>query len=366
MRKLTRSKKYTGIYFRQKENGDVAYYFTYKDDRQTKYQKVGMKSHGITEKYAAEKRSETIVLLKNDEIPNMLKNKKKYVVKFKEIADLYFSNSNARTNEKRKKLYELRLEPEFGDKNINSINGSHILNFRNKFINKLAPHTINTYVELISTVFNFYIKYKDRRIQNPTIQVNKLKVNNARKRILSKDEIEIIFDELENDFMLSLFCSLCLCTGARKSTILNYKVKDIDMTHRTINSFDFKNQTSYVSFIDGRTFDLLQIRLNHIQYDSNPNTSVIYVEGVSDLSRWLNRQLKPIFDIFNEGLLANDAKNRVVIHTFRHTLLSHLGMKGVNSQLLQKISNHKDSSMVDRYVKLNRNTGMKEINEVWE
>jgi len=366
MSKLTKSKKYTGVYYRQKENGDVVYYFTYKDEAKTVFHKVGLKSQKITEKYVAEKRSETVVSLKNNEIPNVLKNKKKYIVRFKEAADFYFSNCNARTNEKRKKLYKLRLEPEFGKKNINTINPMHILNFRNKYIGKYAPHTINCYIELISTIFNFYIKHKDRRLQNPTTQIDKLKVNNARKRILSKDEIEIIFDELENDFMLSLFCSLCLCTGARKSTILNYKIKDIDMAHKTINSFDFKNQTSYISFMDERTFNFLEIRLSHIQYDSNPNTPLIYVDGISDLSRWMNRQLKPVFDIFNEGLASNDTQNRVVIHTFRHTLLSHLGMKGVNSQLLQKISNHKDSKMVDRYVKLNKNTGMKEINEVWK
>ena len=74
-----------------------------------------------------------------------------------------------------------------------------------------------------------------------------------------------------------------------------------------------------------------------------------------------------IFDeLFNEGLDKDDSQNRVVVHTFRHTLLSHLGMKGINSQLLQKISNHKDSHMVDRYVKLNENVGKKEINDVWK
>lgn len=164
--------------------------------------------------------------------------------------------------------------------------------------------------------------------------------------------------------MLSLFCSLCLCTGARKLTVLNYKLKDIDMVHRTINSYDFKNQTSYISFIDERTYEFLLIRLNSI-YDIKPNTPLTYIEGVTDLQRWVNRQLRSILTyLFNQGLGENDNQNRVVVHTFRHTLLSHLGMKCVNSQLLQKISNHKDSTMVDRYVKLDENTGRKEINEV--
>ena len=42
-------------------------------------------------------------------------------------------------------------------------------------------------------------------------------------------------------------------------------------------------------------------------------------------------------------------------------MLSHLGMNEVNTQLLQKISNHKDKKMVDRYVKLNEDVVKKRL-----
>ena len=367
MNKLIKSKKYTGVYHRKKADGDLVYYIIYKDlDNKPIYHKIGLKSQGIDEKYVSEKRTQTILEIKNGEVPTISRSKKKFIIKFSDISDYYFNNRKVRSIEKRRQLYELRLKPNFGDMNIYSIKPSHILKFRNKFIDNLAPHTINIYLELISTIFNYYSKYKNLRLENPTLKVDKLKVNNTRKRILTKDEIDLLFEELKNDFTLSLFCSLCLCTGARKSTILNYKVKDINMKHRTINSFDFKNQTSYTSFIDDRTYNFLEIRLQSV-FDISPNTPLVYVDGISDLTRWINRQMKPIFDdLFNQGLEPNDNQNRVVVHTFRHTLLSHLGMKGVNSQLLQKISNHKDSSMVDRYIKLDENTGKKEINDVWK
>lgn len=367
MNKMIKSTKYIGVYYRQKTDGDITYYFVYKSlEKKPIYHKVGLKSQGINEQYVSIKRSETILDIKNGEIPTILRSKKENRIKFSEIADYYFNNRKVRSIERRRQLYELRIKPIFGKMNIYGIKPTHILNFRNKFINELAPHTINIYLELISTIFNYYIRHKNIRIENPTLKVDKLKVNNTRKRILTKSEIELLFIELQDDFMLSLFCSICLCTGGRKSTVLNYKVKDINMEHRTINSYDFKNQTSYISFIDDRTYNLLDMRLLSV-FDSGANTPLIYVDGVKDLTRWINRQLKFIFDdLFNQGLEPNDNQNRVVVHTFRHTLLSHLGMKGVNSSLLQKISNHKDSSMVDRYVKLDENTGKKEINDVWK
>lgn len=363
---MIKSKKYTGVYSRKKADGDITYYFVYKNiDRKPTYQKVGLKSQGITEQYVYEKRNEFVLELKNGEIPKLLRSNKQHVIKFNDIAEYYFTNRVTRSSVKRKKLYELRLKPEFGNKSVYSIKTTDILEFRNRYAKKFAPHTVNLYIELMSTIFNYYNKYKHKNIDNPTLRVDKLQVNNIRNRILSLDEIDFMFHELRHDFVLSLFCGLCLCSGARKSTVLNYKVKDVSMSHRTINSYDFKNQTSYVSFIDNRTYELLEHRFN-ATYDVNPDTPLIYVDGVTDLARWINRQLKPIFDIFNKGLEVNDRQYKVVIHTFRHTLLSHLGMKGVNSQLIQKISNHKDSSMVDRYVKLNENIGKKEIIDVWK
>ncbi|MDD3054788.1 MAG: site-specific integrase [Aliarcobacter sp.] len=367
MNVLTKSKKYTGVYYRKKDNGDLSYYFLYRNsNKKNVFHKVGLKSQGISEQYVSELRSETILELKNGELPKILRSSKLHKITFSEISDYYFDNRITRSNERRRQLYLVRLKPEFGDMNIYQIKPSHILNFRNKLVGILQPHTINLYIELMSTIFNYFSKHRNIKIENPTLKVDKLKVNNTRKRILTLSEIELLFEELKDDFMLKLFCSLCLCTGGRKSTVLNYKIKDINLEHRTINSFDFKNQSSYISFIDDRTYELLKLRLLSV-YDINPNTQLVYVDGVKDLTRWINRQLKIIFDtLFNFGLEPTDSQNRVVVHTFRHTLLSHLGMKGINSQLLQKISNHKDSSMVDRYVKLDENTGRKEIIDVWK
>ena len=365
---LIKSKRYTGVYYRQKKDGDLTYYFIYKNVSSKKpiCHKVGLKSQGITEQYVYAKRSQTLLELRNGEVPQILRGSKQHIVLFSDIADYYFDNRVTRSSERRRKLYNLRLKPEFGDMNIYSIKPSQILRFRNNNTPKLSNHTVNMYIELMSTIFNYYSKHHNFKIENPTLKVDKLKVNNTRKRILTVSEIDLMFEELETDFMLSLFCSLCLCTGGRKSTILNYTVKDLNMEHRTINSYDFKNQTSYISFIDDRTYEFLKIRLLSA-YDISPNAPLVYINEVKDLTRWINRQLKPIFDdLFNEGLDVNDSQNRVVVHTFRHTLLSHLGMKGVNSQLLQKISNHKDSSMVDRYVKLDESCGKKEINDVWK
>ena len=97
------------------------------------------------------------------------------------------------------------------------------------------------------------------------------------------------------------------------------------------------------------------------------NDTLVYRYDINDLDRWISRMFKIVLDnLFNQGLDENDRKNRVVIHTFRHTVLSHLGMKGSNEFLIKKISNHKSTQMVERYVKLDEESGKNAISKLWD
>lgn len=313
MADLIKSKKYQGVYYRIKQNGDRVYYYVYKENNKPIYQKIGLKSEGITEKTVYELRGKIVNTI-NESIFSIYANQRSTKeILFQEIADFYFNNRLARSQVRRKQLYDLRIKPIFGDMNIYDIKSVHLLKFRNSYIDKLAPHTINIYIELMSSIFNYYIKYQNNKFDNPTLKIDKLPINNTRIRILTLNEIDLLFKTIRNNFMLSLFCALSLSTAGRKSTIINYKVKDINLTNRTINSFDFKNQTNYVSFLDDRVHELLQYRLYSGLYDASPNTSLIYVDNVKDLVTWINRQLKNIFDnLFNVGVSRSIKKVRCI------------------------------------------------------
>ena len=104
-----------------------------------------------------------------------------------------------------------------------------------------------------------------------------------------------------------------------------------------------------------------------INSSTDKNDKLVFKDGVHDLERWISRRFKIIFDnLFNYGLEINDRKNRVVIHTLRHTVLSHLGMKGCSEFLIKKISNHQSTQIVSRYVKLSESTGRVDIDELWK
>jgi len=75
-------------------------------------------------------------------------------------------------------------------------------------------------------------------------------------------------------------------------------------------------------------------------------------------TRTLQRHLKSILDdLFNVGLDSKDSKNRVVIHTLRHTFASHLAINGTPIFTIQTLMNHSDIKMTMRYAKLAPDSG---------
>ena len=118
MVKRIKSKKYTGVYYRELEDGDKVFEFTYKTtDGKKKWVKVGLQSHNINEAYANRKRIETINQLKLDgDEPDFIK-KRKSVKKLilNTVANRYFEDyqTRAKPNVFKESLYKYKnkIEP---------------------------------------------------------------------------------------------------------------------------------------------------------------------------------------------------------------------------------------------------------------
>ena len=61
-----------------------------------------------------------------------------------------------------------------------------------------------------------------------------------------------------------------------------------------------------------------------------------------------------------------DSKNRVVIHTLRHTFASQLAINGTPIFTIQKLMNHSDINMTLRYAKLSPDSGRDFVNNLYK
>ena len=76
--------------------------------------------------------------------------------------------------------------------------------------------------------------------------------------------------------------------------------------------------------------------------------------------------INEIIDLFNVDLGVRDTKNRVVIHTLRHTFASQLAIAGVPILTIQKLMNHADIAQTMRYAKLAPDQGIEAVKVLYK
>ncbi len=363
-----KSKKYNGVYLYHLKDNDISYYITYKDQNNKKiWLKIGKKSNGITEVFCYQKRTEIINQITLGEQPTALKRKaKKDIITLDKVATLYFESmkkkSTQRSIQDRKSKYNKHLKP-LHSKDIVSITKNDLIKIQSSlYEKKYALQTINSIIELFSTIYNFGLKEELYSKNNPASKVERFKINNKRERYLSKDEIKKLYNEIKDNKLLTLFVKVALITGARIESILDIQKKDIDFNNETITINDFKTKDTYNGFMDKELHTLLEEECKKIK----ANDYILSIDNKKLTKRQIQQRLKPILDkLFNSELDKRDTKNRVVIHTLRHTFASHLAINGTSIYKIQKLMNHKDINVTARYAKLSPDSGKSDIQRLY-
>jgi len=361
-----KSKKYAGVYLNHLKNGDISYSINYKDQHGKKvWVNIGKKSNGINEKFAFTKRAEYVNKIKTGLDPLEHKKKKK-IITLDNLAKVYFDDKDGenKANKKQKGKYELHIQPLLGYKNIEAITKSDIVKLQKSLIDKnKAPKTINGIIQLLTAIINYNIKEKDLKLVNPCIGVKKLKTDDKRERYLSLDEVKQLIAEVQDYEVLYHFVKLALTTGARLEGVLHIQKKDIRLSNSSVTIQDLKSGGTYTGFYDDDYKNELADHIKHLK----PNDYVVGGKSTQIPQRTIQRHLKPILDkLYNNELDTRDTKNRVVIHTLRHTFASQLAIAGVPILTIKNLMNHADIAQTMRYAKLAPNQGAEAVKGLYQ
>lgn len=384
---LIKSEKYKGVYYYPTEDGDEVYYFTYKrlTDQKKFTVKVGTKKGGHSLKTCHHEREKAINEMRIGHVPTLVRNKRKIaeITSFDMIAEAYYNDRKSYLTEVNWKdavaIYTNHIKPYLGNKDIEKITSSDIADIMNAKKSKLANKTINIIAEKIGTIFYFAIKKKLFKGTNPIIDVEKLPENNERLRFLSKDEIDILLEATKkhSDAGIYIFTYLAISTGARLVNICNLKVQDIDFKHKVISIYDYKNKSYYKAFLRSDE-EFIQFLKNQLR-GKKPMDYILGDRTLVGHKRFIQRELSFILDeLFNldyllyknkkdldKDLKSEVMRNKVVIHTLRHTFASQLVINGTPIFTVQKLMNHKDIKMTMRYSKLSNDSGRDSINGIF-
>lgn len=370
MAKRIKSKKYTGVYYRELEDGDRVFEFTYKNlEGKKKWIKVGLASHNINESFANRKRIETINKLKLDgDEPDFIKKRKAVKkISLNTVANKYFADyeMRAKPNIFKESLfkYQNKVEPYFGKMPVDEITKEAVEKWLKSFKKDYKQASINSYHATFKAVVNYGIKEFNEleRVINPLQKISMKDPENERERVLSTNEIKHLFECLIHKPKAYLYVAVALGTGARPKAIITTQKKDFDIANRTLTFPALKKGKRYpVPLIDSLYKQLIEATkdLNADDYIFHPdNPKTITTRPIS--YEGIKRQIQPLLDeLFNQGLDNNDRKHRVTFYTFRHTFATHLVKNPhVNILDVKKLMSHSRLQMTERYAKVELHQG---------
>lgn len=362
-----KSKKFTGVYREVLKDGDISYYYTYKDnDNKLNWIKVGKKSEDIREIDAHHRRLDTLNLQRNGELPEFIKKKQKIKqITLNEVADEYFKYLKLKDKTPKKRntketygKYINRIEPYFGKSAVKEISKIEFEKYLYGLKAKnLADATINNYHSIIKSIINYGINHfiELDNVSNVASKVRLIKLDNNRQRILSLKELEMALESLKGNMRNYLFFSLLMQTGARPIAILQLKKIDISLDDKVLRVRGLKKGMTYQTFISESLYKILKERLEKLQNEHyifhctrpelNYNKPIEY--------ETLRRQIQPKLDrLFNQGVDSSDRINKVTFYTLRHTFATHMAQNPAISVFdLKNLMGHNTLRMTERYAK---------------
>jgi len=204
-----------------------------------------------------------------------------------------------------------------------------------------APGTVNRYLAALNHVINTAVKEWGWMAANPISKISKPKEPQGRARFLADSERDALLAacKLETRKPLYLIVLMALSTGARKSEILNMKVKDVDLARQVAVAYDTKNGDNRQLYLYGRLCDLLAEHMKKPRAKSSllfPSRTGYRLNIEEEWRRALRRAGIEDFRF----------------HDLRHTAASYMAMNGASPGEIGEALGHKSYDMVKRYAHL--------------
>lgn len=365
----------TGVYTASLKNGTVAFYLKYRISGKQYKQKIGLDTEGWTINKAykeLQKRISTNIGTPiNRSTMTLTEAFNSYIESISHKSDCYNTISR----------YETNIKITLGHLRLKDITPLILLKFKSKMATgisektgkPLASRTVDGLLDLINQTYNFHIKIENYKGDSPATPklVSRFNEDNSRKGFLSKDDYRQLIYTLENRTklyintrphitqQLLLFVKLAVTTGGRRGTLLTIKKKDLNFETNTIALYNHKVKRAYQAYIHPSIKEFLRDQTDAIE-DEN------YILGGKSkplCPNTISKRLQPILnDLFNENI--TDRRERIVLHSFRHTFGSWLAQANTSLYQIMKLLDHSQISQTQMYAKLLPNSGAEEVRKL--
>ena len=177
-------------------------------------------------------------------------------MKFASFVEVYFEDKAPRLKERsimtKRTLFETKIIPYFGEKQMNEITAVDIIKWQNALLNQdYKPTYLRMIQNQMTALFNHAEKFYDLK-DNPCKKVDKMGRSNAKElNFWTKDEYEQFIQGFSSDEeMYRIIFQMLFWLGCRVGELLALTSQDIDFENGTVNiskTYYRRNQTDYIT-----------------------------------------------------------------------------------------------------------------------
>jgi integrase len=251
-----------------------------------------------------------------------------------------------------------------GNKPLKLINGAEIENYKNTRANEVSKATTNIDIRTLRAIFNIAIRF-EWVSDNPLKYVKKLTIPEKEYLAFTRDETEIILNNIENA-CLNKLCYFALLTGCRIDEIINLQWRDVNLNESAViirNKPNFKTKTGRIREIpvsdelNTLLKSMLETEGNVIKHYTPDMYIFANGNGYKYTKDYVSKYFKRVLRKLN-------FPEKYHFHCLRHTYITALIKGGVNINYVKEIAGHSSIKTTENYIHISNNDLREAIKKV--
>ena len=250
-----------------------------------------------------------------------------------------YAKERKKTWKEDQRILNYDIIPEIGKVRMNDVKKRHIIAVLDRVQSRGSMVSCNRTLAVLSKMFGFALE-RDVIEHFPVYGIKKRGIEKSRDRIISDDEVKVLWESLDNS-SVNMLIKFLLITGQRTGETRQMQWNEIDGDVWTIPGDRTKNGMTHVVPLSSMALEIID------QMKGVSKDQFVFPSRKEGKCLYENAAAKVMYRLVNKHQWEH-----FIIHDLRRTFRSQLSSLGVSQTVAERLINHKQQGIVgvyDRY-----------------
>jgi integrase/recombinase XerC len=240
-------------------------------------------------------------------------------------------------------------EDRFKENNINQVNYSQIRSWIIQLVDSgISNRSINRKISSLNSYYKFLLKVEAIKV-NPLAKHKALKTSKKIQIPFSEKEVVTVLDRFNFDDSFEgirdkLIIELFYSTGIRRIELVQLKLKDADVSNKTLKVLGKRNKERFLPLLDSvlKTLETYISKRNTLKNINDKDTLFLTKKGDKIYETLVYR-------IINDYFSKASTKVKKSPHILRHSFATHLLNQGADLNAVKELLGHSSLAATQVY-----------------